>query len=34
MGGRWSWVTVGEIAVGIVAGALLAGLISGLVMRR
>jgi hypothetical protein len=29
----WSWTTVGEIAVGIVAGALLAGLIAGLVRR-
>jgi len=27
MGGRWSWVTVGEIAVGVVAGFLLAGLV-------
>jgi len=31
---NWSWTTVGEIAVGILAGALLAGLIAGLVGRR
>jgi hypothetical protein len=29
----WSWTVVGEIAVGIVAGALLAGVIAGLVRR-
>jgi hypothetical protein len=29
----WNWTLVGEIAVGIVAGALLAGVIAGLVRR-
>jgi hypothetical protein len=33
MGGRWDWRLVGEIAVGIVAGALLAGVIAGIVRR-
>jgi hypothetical protein len=30
---QWNWTLVGEIAVGIVAGALLAGVIAGLVRK-
>jgi hypothetical protein len=30
---QWNWTLVGEIAVGIVAGALLAGVVAGLVRR-
>jgi hypothetical protein len=33
MAGRWDWRLVGEIAVGIVAAGLLAGLVAGLVRR-
>ena len=33
MTGRWDWRLVGEIAVGIVAAGLLAGLVAGLVRR-
>lgn len=33
MSGRWDWRLVGEIAVGIVAAGLLAGLVAGLVRR-
>jgi hypothetical protein len=33
MSSRWDWRLVGEIAVGIVAAGLLAGLVAGLVRR-
>jgi hypothetical protein len=33
MGGRWDWRLVGEIAVGVVAAGLLAGLVAGIVRR-
>ena len=34
MSGRWDWRLVGEIAVGVVAAGVLAGLIAGLAGRR